>query len=104
MRLDSYLPISFDMVYDVDDTPSDGHGGPPPSDAGAIYVADYDDDSPSFEEVLHKTSISILIDELIEGHIRPDIGKIDDKQGIEIMRKVKKALQAAIESINDAVV
>ena len=88
-----YLPIEWDFG----ETPSDGHGGEAPKDAGTIYIVDGDEDSDTFDEVILKTTLSEIVDYTIDGHIIR--GKIRDDDSIVIFQKIQKALQLEIDKI-----
>ena len=94
----SYLPIEWNFG----DNPCDGRGGEVVVDAGTIYVVDYDYYSDTFEDLIHKTSISELVARVVEGHVSPS-GKIEDSEAIEIMKSIKGALQDAIDKIDNAI-
>ena len=94
----SYMPIEWNFG----DDPSDGRGGKPPVDAGSIIVWNSDETSESFEDILHETTISELVEFAIDGHIERD-GKIRDSDAVAIMASIKKALQDAIDSIDNVV-
>ena len=90
------------IEWNFGDDPSDGMGGEPPSDAGTIRVRNWHEEQGCYGESIHETTISKLIDGVIDGHIEWG-GKIRDGEAVAIMYSIKKALQAAIDSI-DAVV
>jgi hypothetical protein len=94
-----HMPIEWDFG----DEPSDGRGGDVPSDAGAIYIVNNDEYSDDFERVVLKTSLSEIIDYAIDGHVLRHSGKIEGADSIEIMQKIKKALQVEIDKIESVI-
>jgi hypothetical protein len=98
-NMHGYMPIEWDFG----DEPSDGIGGDVPSDAGAIYIVNDDAYSDDFERVVLKTSLSEIIDYAINGHVNIYTGKIGDADGIEIMQRIKTALQVEIDKIESAI-
>jgi len=98
MITQSYMPVEWNFG----ENPSDGRGGEPPSDAGMIRVWNSDEESESFEEVVHETTIQELIDYAIEGHISRD-GKVYDSEAVQIMLSIKQALQKAIDTIDEVI-
>jgi len=85
---DAYLP----ELWNFGDDPSDGYFGDPPSDAGAIFFVNRDT-----EEILLKTTLSAIVDDVIDGHI---VHNTIDRDGVDIFIRIKDALKAEIDKID----
>jgi hypothetical protein len=87
----AYLPI----VWNFGENPNDGYRGPAVDDPLAIYIDLEEDESigplAEFDSVVLKTSVSALINEVVEGSLDEDKKTVIGIHG-EICRKIHHAL------------
>lgn len=94
MKVYSYLPITW--------KDSNGLHGDPVKNADAIIVYNGDHDSPEFEQLIHETTITELIEDFLDGVVNINTKKIDDPVAISDASNIKKKLKYAIEMLNNA--
>lgn len=97
----------FPVTYDFGNNPSDGCGGQPVSDAGAVYLWREEscaDDWPSDDapEVAARTSLKAMIDDAIDVCGGPD-GKIAEDHITSFLR-LRHALLEAVAQIDAAMI
>jgi hypothetical protein len=97
----------FPLTYKFWDKPSDGIGGPPVDDDGAIYVARDEgnfDDLVAMEEgkplLVLKTSLTELVDDLLDGWAGHDGLTCEDH--IPASDALAAALRAAADKLDAA--
>jgi len=98
MKTDSYFPVVWS------DFGSNGLNGEPVEETDAIIVYDSDEESPTFECVLHETSVSELIDDFIDGIVEISSNKVKEPEMIIVCKDLKEKLYAAISKIDNALV
>lgn len=93
----------FPVTWDFGDKPTDGCGGPPVADAGALYLwreENNEADWPDFEvdDVAGKTSLREIIEDAIEGCVGGD-GLIAEDH-LPAFRRLREALKATVAQID----
>jgi len=82
---------------------SDGCNGARVDDAGALYVYDDDDDSETCDQILYKTSITEVVNDLIDMHRAGGDGLIISQDGIMAVRRIQGVFLAEIERLENSI-
>jgi hypothetical protein len=92
--------LDFPINWAIGKRPSDGRGGPPPSDPVTLYV-DLPLGAGEENACSYSCSLEAVVDDLIDGH-KNHIGKIDNIEAIEIMGKIAARLRELAAKLDDA--
>lgn len=97
--------VTLPFLWASGPKPSDGYGGPAPTDPLMLYVSlPLADDAETIDPCCFALPLEAAIDDVIDGFENPSTHRVEEEEGREVCLKIAARLRALADKLDAAII